>query len=692
MPPKKRSAPTTRSQSKRPRASELTEETAESVTATPPPNLMTVDVQALSATISLAVTQAVQQALGQVKAPTPVTKEVVEASVQDEVSLLTEGTATNSKFTAQPLSLPANREPFASIAVALRSSVSPKLKAKIWAKEFIEFGSLLTSSANQDRYSVCLTPSSNSSSQPRLTLEPCQPSKKIHNFLQWLSAFNIFVAIFSEKFPNETPRLMKYSEIIRDISTKPGDWYLYDEQFRYIRQSAPDQYPWDTIHWELWIKVVINFRPNPRNLSRIWRLHAPGLASPFPKGPAGPFTPENTVVVANSNIFASNVVPSTQPANAPPLINSVPLSPRMAQVLHSRPVTPVKVDRLEYLLHGYPASLQRYLVSGFSCGFHIHFMGERHAFESPNLKSALEQPQIVVSKLNKERDAGRIVGPFSEPPFHKFRCSPLSIVPKKDPSEFRLIHHLSYPPGSSVNDFIPEDCSSVHYASINDAISVIKRKGAGCFMAKTDAKSAFRIIPIHPNDFALLGMKWQNSYYFDRCLPMGCSSSCAIFEAFSTALEWLAINRLGDSGVLHILDDFLFIADSQDKCHADLTNFLGMCEYLGVPIAQEKTVGPDTTLQFAGITLDSVMQEARLPVDKLRKCRMLLRTFYKRRKVTLRELQSLLGLLNFTCSVIVPGRAFLRRMIDLTKGAKRPYHRIRLSKEVRHGHLAYIFG
>ena len=98
----------------------------------------------------------------------------------------------------------------------------------------MEFGSLLTSSPNQDRFSVCLTPSSNSPTQPRLTLVPCQPSKKIHTFLQWLSAFNIFVAIFSEKFPNETPRLMKYSEIVRDISTKPGDWYFYDEQFRYI--------------------------------------------------------------------------------------------------------------------------------------------------------------------------------------------------------------------------------------------------------------------------------------------------------------------------------------------------------------------------------------------------------------------------------------------------------------------------
>ena len=163
------------------------------------------------------------------------------------------------------------------------------------------------------------------------------------------------------------------------------------------------------------------------------------------------------------------------------------------------------------------------------------------------------------------------MGPFHEPPFPNFRCSPLGIVSKKDPSEFCLTHHLTYPPGSSIHDFIPEDCSSVHYASINDAVSVIKRMGAGCFKAKTDVKSAFRIIPIHPNDFALLGMKWQDSYYFDRSLPIGSSSSCAIFEAFSTALQCLAMTRLGASGVLHILDDFLFTADNRARCHAEFS-------------------------------------------------------------------------------------------------------------------------
>ena len=44
---------------------------------------------------------------------------------------------------------------------------------------------------------------------------------------------------------------------------------------------------------------------------------------------------------------------------------------------------------------------------------------------------------------------------------------------------------------------------------------------------------------------------------------------------------------------------------------------------------------------------------------------------------------SIIGLLNFACSVIIPGRAFLRRLINLIIGIKRPYHFIRLNTEVK---------
>lgn len=53
------------------------------------------------------------------------------------------------------------------------------------------------------------------------------------------------------------------------------------------------------------------------------------------------------------------------------------------------------------------------------------------------------------------------------------------------------------------------------------------------------------------------------------------------------------------------------------------------------------------------------------------------------KKVTLKEVQSLTGLFKFACSVVRPGRAFLRRLIDLTLGIKSANHYIRLNREVK---------
>ena len=88
-----------------------------------------------------------------------------------------------------------------------------------------------------------------------------------------------------------------------------------------------------------------------------------------------------------------------------------------------------------------------------------------------------------------------------------------------------------------------------------------------------------------------------------------------------------------------------------------------MCDNLGVPMAPEKTISPSSVLCLVGIELDTDKMEARLPEEKLRKCVTLIYEFLKREKVSLKEMQSLIGLLNFTCSVVIPGRTFLRRLI-----------------------------
>ena len=48
-------------------------------------------------------------------------------------------------------------------------------------------------------------------------------------------------------------------------------------------------------------------------------------------------------------------------------------------------------------------------------------------------------------------------------------------------------------------------------------------------------------------------------FYYDKCLPMGCASSCAIFEKFSTALEWIGRVKGHVPHIIHVLDDFLLI-------------------------------------------------------------------------------------------------------------------------------------
>lgn len=131
------------------------------------------------------------------------------------------------------------------------------------------------------------------------------------------------------------------------------------------------------------------------------------------------------------------------------------------------------------------------------------------------------------------------------------------------------------------------------------------------------------------------------------------------------------------------MDDFLIVAPSAKFCQDQLDLFLSLCSYLGIPMGPEKTCGPVTTLSFAGIELDSICTEACLPLDKIHKCTQLICEFLGHKKVFLKEIQSLTGLLNFACSVIKPGRAFLRRLIDLTVGIRSPHHLIRLNKEVK---------
>jgi hypothetical protein len=337
-------------------------------------------------------------------------------------------------------------------------------------------------------------------------------------------------------------------------------------------------------------------------------------------------------------------------------------------------VKEVKKALINYL---YPDKA-RDLIEGLEYGFELKYSGPRRLFEAKSKEIVGYYEDIAKQKIMKEKQLGRIAGPFSNPPFPTFRVSPISVIPQKSSSEFRLIHNLSFPPENSVNDFINKEFCTVKYSSINDAVRMIYKLGKKSLLAKCDIKSVFRLLRLSPGDFDLMGFKFKDQYYFYKCLPMGAAVSCALFESFSTALHWFVQNQSGCEDILRYLDDFLFGGSAgSTQCKDILKLFQNSCKLWSVPLAVNKTVEPTEVLIFLGIEFDTMNMVMLLPDEKLIELRNKIESCLACTKISLRDLQSLIGTLNFACQVIVPGRAFCLRLIDATCNVRRSHHKIR---------------
>ena len=87
------------------------------------------------------------------------------------------------------------------------------------------------------------------------------------------------------------------------------------------------------------------------------------------------------------------------------------------------------------------------------------------------------------------------------------------------------------------------------------------------------------------------------------------------------------------------------------------------------PSKPEKVLGPTTTLPILGIVPDTARGEARLPDNKLSALKQELNKFHTLaitdKQRTKQQVISLIGKLSFACKVILAGRIFLCRLLDI---------------------------
>ena len=378
-------------------------------------------------------------------------------------------------------------------------------------------------------------------------------------------------------------------------------------------------------------------------------------------------------------------------------------------------VTPLNIDLFERWLveSGYDKGKTQYLINGFKIGFDLEYQGPWKCKDLSNnipLRKDIGDETDLWNKMIKEVEVKRFAGPFEAIPYEHFVQSPVGLAPKAN-GQTRLIFHLSYnfkgSGSGSVNSYIPKEKCTIRYNDLDSAVDACTKylndnKGRKnmIWFGISDLKSAFRLIPLRSRCWKILIMKAKNPetdewmFSIDKCLPFGSSISCAIFQRFSNALAHITrwkLKNLAFIAIINYLDNFLNIAKSEELCNIMLRIFHQVCTDLRIPLAKDKTVWVSLFIVFLGILLDGERHLLALPMEKINKAVMLLKIFLQRKKATVKEIQSLAGLLNFLHKAIYPGRAFTRRMYaKVATDHLKWHHHVNLDREFRNDCMIWL--
>ncbi|MES9994401.1 MAG: reverse transcriptase domain-containing protein [Candidatus Thiodiazotropha sp.] len=305
-------------------------------------------------------------------------------------------------------------------------------------------------------------------------------------------------------------------------------------------------------------------------------------------------------------------------------------------------------------------------------------------FVCNNLLSAKQNPDKVSELIETELQKGYLLGPFSTPPFDVYRINPIGLVQGKYSKKYRLIVDLSAPHNNnehpSLNSLIDKEEYSLSYVRLDDAIAKIREFGQFSTLCKLDVVDAFKNVPIEPNLWRYHGIKWIDKYYFYQKLSFGSRSSPKIFTLLSEAIHWILTNNYGVECLFYLLDDFLAITRPSSDGDRTMALLTLVFNRLRVPIHPTKTVGPVTSLEYLGVFINSVDMKAYLPQEKLSRIISMIDAFRHKRKVTKRELLSLLGHMNFACRVIRPGRSFVSYLLSLASSVTELHHHVYINQ------------
>lgn len=303
-----------------------------------------------------------------------------------------------------------------------------------------------------------------------------------------------------------------------------------------------------------------------------------------------------------------------------------------------------------------PLGLCNGFKTGVSSSLMTHFIPDNH-------KSALTSPQIVNEHISKELALNRYSGPFSVSQLltliGPFRTAPLGVVPKPNSDKSRIIQDLSFPRNdsvySSVNSEINSDDFPCEWGSFAQCYFLVAKAPPGTQVAVFDVDSAYRNIPVHPEDQCHFCVSWEGQVYIDHCVAFGSASSAGLFGRVADCFVAI-VKHYGAQQVLKWVDDIIFFrypCNSVAPYHYsyDANLVFDIANKLGLPWSLPKFHDFSTSFTYLGFLWDIPQRIVQLPESKKTKFSLRCTAWLSGNKSTLRSAQILLGSLNHCCLI-----------------------------------------
>ena len=218
--------------------------------------------------------------------------------------------------------------------------------------------------------------------------------------------------------------------------------------------------------------------------------------------------------------------------------------------------------------------------------------------------------------------------------------------------------------GNSVNNGIHEHLfmghsMNLHYPMVDDLCRRAATLGTGCKGWKHDLNRAFKQLFSDPADWPLLGIVWENALFFDKTTVMGSRSAPYCCQHTTNFIRHIMKNL--EYFVANYVDNFMGLELPHWAWMA--FNTLGnLLHDLNISESLDKAVPPTDEVEFLGVLFNLRTLTMSVTPEKLQQFKVELHNWRIKMGFTCKQLESLLGKMQFMANCVRPARVFVYRL------------------------------